>query len=252
MAGLPFDAWAAAYAGHPAQARWDHGPSSVGPNAPRAHARGGTPACYGRQGPALGPTGPTPSVAGGLVPVPAGGSWPANPPGRCARRWEVDALGLGSKVCGALASFSTKRDAAGSRRRAPQAAGHAAVGGWRRPCARATQRLVRRPAPRAASAHALTASWVHAGRCCLPAAVGNRFLWERLAGRAGLSIPQESLKEKLWVTGSVPEGGGKKALTLGYVYCPPWQSSDGVVHRVAGSQHFRFQGERIAQIEGAF
>lgn len=35
-----------------------------------------------------------------------------------------------------------------------------------------------------------------------------------------------------------------------YLAC--WQSSDGVGHRAAGALHFRFQGERIAQIEGAF
>ena len=31
-----------------------------------------------------------------------------------------------------------------------------------------------------------------------------------------------------------------------------WQSTDGVVHRVAGSLHFQVQGARIAQIAGAF
>lgn len=35
-------------------------------------------------------------------------------------------------------------------------------------------------------------------------------------------------------------------------YVARWQGSDGVEHRAAGSLHFRFQGERIAQIDGAF
>lgn len=35
-------------------------------------------------------------------------------------------------------------------------------------------------------------------------------------------------------------------------YLARWQGSDGIPHRVAGSMHFRLQGERIVQIEGAF
>ena len=35
-------------------------------------------------------------------------------------------------------------------------------------------------------------------------------------------------------------------------YLVRWQSSDGTAHRVAGAMHFRFKGERISQIEGAF
>lgn len=35
-------------------------------------------------------------------------------------------------------------------------------------------------------------------------------------------------------------------------YMAGWQGSDGVEHRAAGSLHFRFQGERIAQIDEAF
>lgn len=35
-------------------------------------------------------------------------------------------------------------------------------------------------------------------------------------------------------------------------YLARWQSTDGVVHRVAGSMHFHVRGGRIAQIEGVF
>jgi predicted ester cyclase len=35
-------------------------------------------------------------------------------------------------------------------------------------------------------------------------------------------------------------------------YMSRWEDRAGVVHHLAGSQHFRFDGGRIAQIEGAF
>jgi CheY-like chemotaxis protein len=35
-------------------------------------------------------------------------------------------------------------------------------------------------------------------------------------------------------------------------YLVRWQDRDGVTHRLAGAMHFRFEGERIAQFEGAF
>ncbi|HEY7127377.1 MAG TPA: response regulator [Ktedonobacterales bacterium] len=35
-------------------------------------------------------------------------------------------------------------------------------------------------------------------------------------------------------------------------YIARWQDRDGIIHRMAGSLHFRFKGERIAQIEGVF
>lgn len=35
-------------------------------------------------------------------------------------------------------------------------------------------------------------------------------------------------------------------------YAAHWQGRDGLLHRVAGSMRFRFEGGRIAQIEGAF
>lgn len=35
-------------------------------------------------------------------------------------------------------------------------------------------------------------------------------------------------------------------------YVARWQGSDGIPHRAAGALHFRFEGERIAQLDGAF
>ena len=35
-------------------------------------------------------------------------------------------------------------------------------------------------------------------------------------------------------------------------YVARWQDSSGIIHRATGSLHFRFEGERIAQIDGAF
>lgn len=35
-------------------------------------------------------------------------------------------------------------------------------------------------------------------------------------------------------------------------YTARWQSRDGIIHHMAGSLHFHFRGERIAQITGAF
>lgn len=35
-------------------------------------------------------------------------------------------------------------------------------------------------------------------------------------------------------------------------YVARWQGSDGLEHRAAGALHFRLEGERIAQIDGAF
>lgn len=39
-------------------------------------------------------------------------------------------------------------------------------------------------------------------------------------------------------------------LAARYLAC--WEDRDGIVHRMAGSMHFRFRHGRISQIEGAF
>lgn len=44
----------------------------------------------------------------------------------------------------------------------------------------------------------------------------------------------------------------RRPVGLAVRYMARWEDRAGVVHHLAGSQHFRFEGGRIAQIEGAF
>lgn len=100
--------------------------------------------------------------------------------------------------------------------------------------------------------------WKRLARLCTPdVSVGSLAAppVARSAPRSGLLSMRGTWEERFHrLPGYTIEGVHVYRRPLGVAarYMARWQGSDGIPHRAAGSLHFRFQGERIAQIDGAF
>src|SRR5262249_8491114 len=103
----------------------------------------------------------------------------------------------------------------------PLASGSEARGFWASTAASSIRRVVRRRSPSSASANSWTAQVVSSTRLLIRRSCVQGVIIGRIQGFHAFSIPQDTRKQKLWVTGSLPGEGVKMqndlplTLTLG-------------------------------------
>lgn len=100
--------------------------------------------------------------------------------------------------------------------------------------------------------------WKRIARLCTPDFTMSPFAAPAVSlphPRGGLFVLREALERRsLALPGYTIEDTCiyNRPLGVAVRYLGRWQSSDGIVHRVAGSMHLHFQGDRIARIKAAF
>src|SRR5215813_14496444 len=91
----------------------------------------------------------------------------------------------------------------------PLASGSEARGFWASTAASSIRRVVRRRSPSSASANSWTAQVVSSTRLLIRRSCVQGVIIGRIQGFHAFSIPQDTRKQKLWVTGrSCTEGDG--------------------------------------------
>src|SRR5215468_9264021 len=91
----------------------------------------------------------------------------------------------------------------------PLASGSEARGFWASTAASSIRRVVRRRSPSSASANSWTAQVVSSTRLLIRRSCVQGVIIGRIQGFHAFSIPQDTRKQKLWVTGR--SGGGECA-----------------------------------------
>src|SRR5215467_11416349 len=91
----------------------------------------------------------------------------------------------------------------------PLASGSEARGFWASTAASSIRRVVRRRSPSSASANSWTAQVVSSTRLLIRRSCVQGVIIGRIQGFHAFSIPQDTRKQKLWVTGS-PLGEGTR------------------------------------------
>src|SRR5215468_3020860 len=88
----------------------------------------------------------------------------------------------------------------------PLASGSEARGFWASTVASSIRRVVRRRSPSSASANSWTAQVVSSTRLLIRRSCVQEVIIGRIQGFHALSIPQDTRKQKLWVTGRTAQG----------------------------------------------
>src|SRR5215813_5398733 len=99
----------------------------------------------------------------------------------------------------------------------PLASGSEARGFWASTAASSIRRVVRRRSPSSASANSWTAQVVSSTRLLIRRSCVQGVIIGRIQGFHAFSIPQDTRKQKLWVTGRDRGGDGRDGAALSAV-----------------------------------